>query len=73
MDPRKLPEEKVVKVLIYGVKSSGNRKREAYSKLQDYQVNNTQRSMKLFKMIFMEMTAYQEKKMLKKLYKEQMS
>ena len=24
MDPRKLPEEKVVKTLIYGVKSSGN-------------------------------------------------
>ena len=24
LDPRKLPEEKVIKTLIYGVKSSGN-------------------------------------------------
>ena len=39
MDPRKLPEEKVIKTIIYGVKSSGNQaKRQTYKKLQ---VNQT--------------------------------
>ena len=39
MDPRKLPEEKVIKTIIYGVKSSGNQaERQTYKKLQ---VNQT--------------------------------
>ena len=39
MDPRKLPEEKVFKTIIYGVKSSGNQaERQTYKKLQ---VNQT--------------------------------
>ena len=46
LDPRKLPEEKV--------KSSGNQaEREAYGKLQDYQLKNTHKTIKLFKMTFM--------------------
>ena len=54
LDPRKLPEEKVIKTLIYGVKSSGNQaEREAYGKLQDYQLKNTHKTIKLFKMTFM--------------------
>ena len=54
LDPRKLPEEKVIKTLIYGVKSSGNQaERETYRKLQDYQLKNTHKTMKLFKMTFM--------------------
>ena len=39
VDPRKLPEEKVIKTIIYGVKSSGNQaERQTYKKLQ---VNQT--------------------------------
>ena len=54
LDPRKFPEEKVIKTLIYGVKSSGNQaEREAYGKLQDYQLKNTHKTIKLFKMTFM--------------------
>ena len=49
------PEEKVIKTLIHGVKSSGNqaeREREAYGKLQGYQLKNIQKSIRLFKMTF---------------------
>ena len=45
LDPRKLLKEKVIKTLIYGVKSS-------LGKLQDYQLKNTHKSIKLFKMTF---------------------
>ena len=40
LDPRKLPEEKVIKTLICGAEPSGNQI-EAYRKLQDYQLKNT--------------------------------
>ena len=47
------PEEKVIKTLIHGVKSSGNQaEREAYGKLQGYQLKNIQKSIRLFKMTF---------------------
>ena len=53
LDPRKLLEEKIIKILTYGVKSSGNQAERSLWKLQDYQLKNTHRSMKLFKMTFM--------------------
>ena len=53
--------------------SLGIGQRGAYEKLEDYQLKNTHKSFKLFKMTFMYMAACQAKKMLKKLYKEQMS
>ena len=57
LDPRKLPEEKVIKTLVYGVKSSGNQAErglretarlsaEEYPKVIDFWI------LKLFKMTF---------------------
>ena len=71
LDPRELPEEKVIKTLIYGVKSSGNQadrglretarlSAEEYPKVIDFWI------LKVFKMTFIKMTACQGKKMSKK-------
>ena len=54
LNPRKLPQEKVIKTLIYAVKSSGNQaQRETYMNLEDCQLKNTHRLIKLFKTTFM--------------------
>ena len=53
--------------------SLGIGQRGAYEKLEDYQLKNTRKSIKLFKMTFMYMAACHAKEMLKKLYKEQIS
>ena len=49
LDPRKLPEEKVIKILFYGVRSSGNQEKRDRPKYLKY----THKSIKLFKMTSM--------------------